>query len=93
VSWGFEIAKGGEFEVILTASCAKGYAGSEFVVSVGGQKLSGKTVETGDWGKFAARTIGRVKLDKGGKHTLRVQPKPKPRWRSMGLRSIVLKLK
>jgi len=90
VSWEFVVARPGTFDVTLEASCAKGAGGSEFVVSVAGQKLECRTVETGDWGKFVSRSLGRVRLPKAGKYTLTVQPKPKPKWQSMGLRWVLL---
>ena len=77
--------------MILTGSCEKALAGSEFVVAVGDSKLPAKTIDTGAWGRFTQWKLGQITIDKAGKHTLTVQPRAKPRWRSMGLRSIVLR--
>jgi alpha-L-fucosidase len=90
VSWAFALKQPGEFDVTVTYSCAAGAAGSEFVVSVGGLKLAGTTKETGAWNRFAPQTLGRLRLDKAGPCTLTVQPKAEPKWRSMGLKSVVL---
>lgn len=91
VSWEFQLARAGSFDVIVTASCAEGAAGSAFAVSVGRQELECTTVATGRWDRFADRELGQVKLDKPGRYSLAVRPKAKPKWKSMGLRSIVLR--
>lgn len=91
VRWEFTVAKAGVFDVTLTGSCQKGLAGSEFVVSVGRSTLSAKTVDTGTWGRFRPWKLGRVRIDRTGKHTLTVQPRRRPKWNSMGLRSIILR--
>jgi alpha-L-fucosidase len=91
VRWTFQLDRPGEFEVLLTASCAAGLADSEFTLTVADAKCPGKTVETGAWSMFAQRSLGRVRLDKAGKVTLTVQPSAKPKWKSMGLREILLR--
>jgi len=91
VRWEFAVLDGGEFDVILIGSCQKGRDGSEFVVSVGESALSAKTVDTGTWSRFTPWRLGRIRIDKAGKHTLIVQPRLKPKWKSMGLRSVVLR--
>ncbi len=90
VRWTLRVEKPGEFDVEVTYSCAAGAGGSEFVVSVAGQDLAGKTKETGAWNRFAPQPLGRVRLEKAGEYTLRVQPRAEPKWRSMGLQKIVL---
>jgi alpha-L-fucosidase len=91
VRWTFQLDRPGEFEVLLTASCAAGMAGSEFTLTVADARLPCKTVETGAWNEFAQRPLGRLTLDKAGKFTLTVQPSAKPKWKSLGLRTILLR--
>jgi len=91
VSWTFRATAPGEFEVAVAYSCAAGAGGSEYVVSVAKQTLAGKSKETGAWNKFATESLGRVKLPKAGPYTLRVQPKARPKWQVIGLKSIVLR--
>jgi len=91
VRWEFSVTEAGEFDVVLHGSCETAAAGSELVVSAGKTRLSAKTVDTGAWSRFQPWRIGRIQIDKPGKHTLTVQPKAKPKWKAMGLRSIVLR--
>ncbi|MFA0775066.1 MAG: hypothetical protein THHGLFOP_000570, partial [Candidatus Fervidibacter sp.] len=49
VSWEFVLERGGTFRVEITYACDKGTGGSEFVVEVAGQKLTGVVEETGSW--------------------------------------------
>jgi len=91
VGWEVDVTKPGEFDVTIAYSCAKGAGGSEFVLLVGGEKLTGRTEETGSWDSFVSRKLGRVRIDKAGKCTITVQPRPRPKWKSMGLQRIVLK--
>ena len=89
VSWALEVAQGGEFDVQITYSCAKGAGGSGFTVEVGDQKLVAASEETGSWGTFKSFPLGRIKLAKAAKVTLAVRPKAK--WKVIGLQSIVLR--
>jgi len=90
VSWTLEIAKGGEFDVQITYSCAKGAGGSQFTVEVGKEKLVDTSKETGSWGTFKTFSLGRIKLAETGKVTLAVRPKAK-NWKVIGLQSVVLR--
>ena len=91
VSWTFRVAQPGEFEVRVTYSCAAGAGGSRFVVAVGDQKLLGTSKETGVWNVFnKGESLGRVRLEKAGEYTLTVQPQPEPKWKVIGLQSVVL---
>ena len=91
VSWEFELDRPGEFDVTIACSCAPGAAGSEFTVSVGGREFQGKTASTGGWDRFVDVPLGRLRIDRAGKHTLRLQPKAPPAWKSLGLRRVTMK--
>ena len=91
VSWTFRTSKPGKFGVRIVYSCAKGFGGSAFTVSVGKSRIKATTRETGSWRKRAPRDLGTITLDKPGEYTLTVKPKTPPAWKSMGLNSITLR--
>jgi alpha-L-fucosidase len=91
VSWDVTIDKPGTFDVTLTSAVAPDSAGSDYVLSVAGQDLAGKTAATGGWSTFAPVKLGTVKIEKAGKVTLTVKAKSKPGLAVMNLRSVELK--
>jgi len=91
VSWALQLQRPGRFAVELTLACEKGSGGSEFVVAVGGQKLTGKVEPTGSWTTFATLKLGTIDLAKAGKHTLTVKATKKPRMAVMNLRAVTLR--
>ncbi|MBN1420623.1 MAG: alpha-L-fucosidase [Planctomycetes bacterium] len=90
VSWDFQLKAPGAFAVEITYACEKGSAGSEFEVSVGGQKMKAKVRETQTWSTFTAETIGTVKIADAGSQTLSVVPLSKPGLAVMNLKSVRL---
>ncbi|MDP6545053.1 MAG: alpha-L-fucosidase [Phycisphaerae bacterium] len=90
VSWQAKVTKPGEFDVTIVYSCDKAAAGGEFTLIAGKEKLAGKTESTGGWDKFQPRKIGKMKISESGKCVIKLQPKSKPKWNSMGLRTIIL---
>ena len=91
VSWSADVAKPGTFAVEITYAAATGSGGSEYVVAVGDQQVTGKIAATGSWTAFKAETLGKVKIEKVGKTVVSVTPKTKPGMAVMNLQSIVLK--
>jgi hypothetical protein len=90
VSWTFEAARAGEYDVRAVYSCDRGAGGSAFTVAVGGQALAGESRETGSWKTYAPHDLGRLRLEKAGRHTLTVMPKTPPSWKVIGLQSVTL---
>lgn len=91
VDWDFDVPNAGTFEVELLQGCGKGSGGSEVEIGIPFCKpLIVKVEETGHFQRFVPRTIGSVKLDKGG-YTLQVRVKSKPGAAVMDLRRIVLR--
>jgi len=91
VSWTFRTGKPGKFAVRIVYSCAKGFGGSAFAVTVGKSSLQAATRETGSWRKRAPHDLGTVTIPKPGQYTLTVKPKTPPKWQSMGLNSVALR--
>jgi len=90
VSWEAMIQKAGEYEVIASQSMA-GTPGSTYEVSIAGQKVQGKVQSTGDWARFRAISLGKIKIAEAGTYTIAVKPIKKVGSHVMNLRSITLK--
>jgi len=91
VSWTADVTKPGTFTVEMTYAAAEGSGGSEYVVAVGDQQVTGKVAATGSWSAFKAETLGKVKIEKAGKTVVSVTPKSKPGTAVMNLKSVILK--
>ena len=64
VTWKFDLPQRGTFRVLAVYSCAAEAAGTEFEVTVGGQRANGVTASTGGWKSFAEIDLGPVILRK-----------------------------
>ena len=89
--WQLYVAKAGRYQVEITLACAKGSGGSEYAVIVGGQKLTGKVEETGDWERFVTRPLGTIDLKQAGELEAALKPITKPAGAVMNLRAITLR--
>jgi arylsulfatase A-like enzyme len=90
-SWEFTVKEPGTFMVEVLQGCGKGQGGSEVTVIVGEQALTFSVEDTGHFQNFKARTIGTIKIDRAGRHTLTVKPKKKAAAAVMDLRSVTLR--
>ena len=90
VSWTFDVAEPGKFQVIILQGCGKGSGGSEVQLAVAGQELQFTVRDTGGFQNFVERDIGSVDLTKG-LQTVEVRPLTKPGVAVMDLRQILLK--
>jgi hypothetical protein len=88
VSWTIKLPKPGAFAVEVTYSCAA--PGSAFTVEAGGQALTGRSLSTGSWADYRTDKLGALKLDKPGTITLAVKPGNDPKWKVIGLKSVIL---
>jgi alpha-L-fucosidase len=93
VQWSPQIIKPGTFDVELTYACDLTSAGNEYVVTVGGRKLTGRTTATRGWDDFGVLKAGRITIDTAGTALITVRPAgPKLNGAGlMNLRSIILK--
>jgi arylsulfatase A len=90
-TWEFELTTPGTFTVEVLQGCGKGSGGSEVEMSVGDSKLTFTVKDTGGFQNFEAREVGRLTIDKPGRHTLTVRALKKPGPAVMDLRQVVLK--
>jgi arylsulfatase A len=91
VEWSFDAPGAGVFDVELLQACGKGSGGAEVEVTVKGQTLTMKVMETGHFQRFVPRTIGTIKLDAAARYTLSVRARTKPGGAVMDLRRVVLR--
>jgi arylsulfatase A len=89
VSFEFEVAQTGKFDLELLSRCRQEDAGSTVEITVGGQTLT-HIVQVTDPGKFQARVIGGVELQRTGRHLLTIKPQTKPGNLVMDLRRVRL---
>ncbi len=90
-SFEFTVEKPGTFDVEVLQGCGKGSGGADVELSVGGSAVTFTVKDTGHFQNFEPRTVGKLTVDKPGRHTLTVKPKTKPGGAVMDLRQIVLK--
>ena len=88
VSWTIQVPQPGTFEVVASLACVSG--GSEFVVEVAGQTLTGQAPKTSGWDQFTELHLGSIAVQTSGNLTVIVRPKNPATWRPMNLRSLKL---
>ena len=91
VSWNIKVLRPGKFHVEVTYSCDARAVGSAFIVEVSGQTLTGQSASTGSWADYRTDHLGTLKFDQPGSFTLAVKPKSEPKWKVIGLKSVVLR--
>ena len=91
LGWDYLLKKPGAFDVEITLACVDAEAGSEYVVDVSGQKLTGKVEGTGAWDKFVTKKLGSVRIDAAGRQVLSVRATAMPHGAVMNLRAVVLR--
>ena len=89
--WTFTAPRAGTFEVVVLQGCGKESGGAEVEVEVAGRTLRWTVEETGLFQRFVPRTIGTVRLESPGPHTLAVRARTKPGPAVMDLRRVVLR--
>src|SRR5438105_8483504 len=62
VSWDFQVAHPGKFEVIILQGCGKGSGGAEVQFGAADQSLKTTVQDTGHFQNFVPRTLGTFDL-------------------------------
>ena len=88
VSWNAQITRPGTYKVSATIAAAFGDA--EFVVEVGGEKISAKALQTSGWDQFSTTDLGPVEIKQAGDFTVNVRAKDAASWRAINLNSVRL---
>jgi hypothetical protein len=92
VSWNFDVAKAGKYEVEILQGCGKGQGGSKVLMTIDNKDLEFTVEDTGHFQNFKPRVLGEVELQAGAQ-TLRVIPVTKAAAAVMDLRQVVLRPK
>ena len=87
-SWRARISNPGKYKITTTLAVAKSKA--EFLVEVGGEKISATVPTTSGWDQYATTEIGTVTIKQGGDFTLKVLAKDAASWKPINLSSIRL---
>ena len=76
--WEFTVDKPGEFQVEILQGCGNGSGGSVLEISIGGESLKHKVVETGGFQEFRPFVVGNIKLETQGRKRLDLKALSKP---------------
>jgi alpha-L-fucosidase len=88
-SWPLQIDHPGRFTVTLEYALDPASPGSQYVLTLAGQSLTGTLAVTKGWRDYTTVNLGAIALDKGG-NVLMIKPAKKPAIGLMNLRSVTL---
>ena len=92
VSWPVQIEKPGRYDIEITFACDYLSAGSDFVLAIGDQKLTGRVSGTGEEAKtYDVTKLPSIVIDKPGTLLVTLKPVRKPGDTVMNLRSVALR--
>jgi alpha-L-fucosidase len=77
------------YEVDVVYSAAAG--GTQFTVELAGKKLAGKVAKSKSWFDYETLTVGKIHVEKGGKHQLILRAGLPDLWKPLNVRSIRLR--
>ena len=89
-SWEFDAHTPGTFDVSALVGCGNGSGGSTVEFNFDGQALNLTVPVTGGFQKFMPQKLGRISIDRPGRHRLEVRPISKPGPAVMDLREVTL---
>ncbi len=89
-SWEFEVRKPGAFALEALVGCGNGSGGSTVEFRAEGQVLKLTVPVTGGFQKFEPQALGRLSIDRPGRHRLEVRATSKPGPAVMDLRQVKL---
>jgi arylsulfatase A-like enzyme len=90
-TWEFTVRAPGTFAVEVLQGCGKEQGGSEVEVAIGRSRLRFTVEDTGGFQTFKPRTVGRLTIERAGRHTLTVRPRTKVKAAVLDLRQVVLR--
>ncbi len=85
-SWSVNFTTPGVYEI--STSIASPSPSSQFVVTVGNQKVKGTAPTTGDWAKFEDLVVGSVRVTQTGKTEVSVKPADPATWHAINMRGL-----
>jgi alpha-L-fucosidase len=88
-AWKVKFPQAGTYEVSVLIAAAKG--GSEFVVEVAAQQITGKVPKTEGWDKYQTVSLGKVEIKAPGEMVVKVHSKDAATWKAINLAWVTLK--
>jgi alpha-L-fucosidase len=87
-SWKVRFPRAGTYE--LSANIADPKTNTEFEVSVGNEKFTGKNTQGGDWNTYQAIVLGKVKVAQAGDQIVAIRAHDPKAWNPVNVRSLAL---
>jgi alpha-L-fucosidase len=88
VEWSFQVDQPGQYEIL--AELAVEQERSRFHIESAGQQKSVEVLSTGSYYRYVKKSLGTIRIDQAGKHTLSIRP-DKHDWQPINLRWLELK--
>jgi hypothetical protein len=88
VQWRVRIPSAGKYEVTL--NLASFAADNNIAVSLGGSKITLKSVNTGDWGKYQVVKGAALTVAQGGEYLVTVRAASPADWKPINLKEVRL---
>ncbi len=88
VEWSFQVDQPGQYEI--RADLAVQEAKTRFRIGLPDQLETVEVSSTGGYYDYAEKSLGQIRFEKVGKHTLRIKP-DRDAWQPINLRKLVLK--
>jgi alpha-L-fucosidase len=88
VEWSFEVDRPGQYEVRAELAIEK--EKSRFRIGLPDQQKSVEVLSTGGYRHYVNRSLGKVRIDKAGRYSLRIKPE-KGYWQPINLRQLELR--
>ena len=74
ITWNLLVSQAGKYQVRIRYSAREESSGARFVITVGGQTLTGTVVATGEGYQYRTFDLGAVKLTNAGSYTVEIKP-------------------
>ncbi len=88
MEWSFEVDRPGQYEVRAELAIEK--EKSRFRIGLPDQQKSVEVLSTGGYRHYVNRSLGKVRIDKAGRYSLRIKPE-KGYWQPINLRQLELR--
>ncbi len=64
-AWDVDVTRAGKYRVVMFYACAPESAGNRYLLTIGGQSLTGEIASTGGWANYRSVVLGTVELTTG----------------------------
>ena len=74
VTWRVQVSQAGPYRVRIRYAARPAWAGAQYSVTVGGQRISSKVQATGEWYSYKSFEVGTVNMAKAGQYDVTIRP-------------------